>query len=34
MSTGANSQSSWLDQNATAVVVNRYNGTLIKGRGE
>jgi prepilin-type N-terminal cleavage/methylation domain-containing protein len=34
LSTGANSQSSWLDQNATAVVVNRYNGTLMKGRGE
>jgi Tfp pilus assembly protein FimT len=34
MSTGNNSQSSWLDQNATAVVVNRYNGTLIKGQGE
>jgi hypothetical protein len=25
---------SWLDQNGTAVVVNRYNGTLIKGQGE
>jgi prepilin-type N-terminal cleavage/methylation domain-containing protein len=27
-------QVTWLDQNGTAVVVNRYNGTLIKGQGE
>jgi len=24
-------QATWLDQNATAIVVNRYNGTLIRG---
>jgi prepilin-type N-terminal cleavage/methylation domain-containing protein len=24
-------QSTWLDQNAVAIVVNRYNGTLIRG---
>jgi hypothetical protein len=24
-------QLTWLDQNALAVVVNRYNGTLIRG---
>jgi len=27
-------QTTWLDQNGTAVVVNRYNGTLFKGQGE
>jgi prepilin-type N-terminal cleavage/methylation domain-containing protein len=27
-------QVTWLDQNGTAVVVNRYNGTLFKGQGE
>jgi prepilin-type N-terminal cleavage/methylation domain-containing protein len=26
-----NSQKDWLDKNATAIVVNRYNGTLIRG---
>ena len=24
-------EESWLDENATAVLINRYNGTLVKG---